>query len=164
MTFMTWSTDLETGIDIVDRQHHHLLDMINSAASLMLENPEPQNADIEQLFADLFAYAGSHFHTEEEMMQAHGIDARILAHHRLTHSGFVEQIGDMASHYRAGSLSGEDLLGYLAGWLLFHTLGEDQTMARQIHAIDGGLPPQRAYQEAGGARLEPEQGALARTM
>ena len=56
------------------------------------------------------------------------------------------------------------VLGFLAGWLLFHTLGEDQTMARQIHAVEAGVSPDRAYIEANGARLEPEHNALARTM
>jgi hemerythrin-like metal-binding protein len=164
MTFMTWSDDLATGIDIVDRQHHGLLDMVNSAARLMLETPERQEAEIGQLFDALLDYAALHFRTEEDMMQALGIDARVLEHHRRTHTSFVEQIADMAKKFQAGILPGEDLLGYLAGWLLFHTLGEDQTMARQVRAIDGGLPPQRAYQEAEGARLEPDQGALARSM
>ena len=164
MTFMTWSNDLATGIDIVDRQHLGLLDMINSAARLMLETTERQNAEIGQLFDALLDYAALHFHTEEGMMQTLGIDSRVLEHHRRTHASFVEKISDMANKFRSGILPGEDLLGYLAGWLLFHTLGEDQTMARQVRAIDAGLPPQQAYQEAGGARLEPDQGALARSI
>jgi len=37
-------------------------------------------------------------------------------------------------------------------------------MARQVHAIEDGAVPEMAYESAKGNHLEPEQGALARTM
>src|SRR5512135_2146638 len=111
---MTWSKDLVTGIDIVDQQHHGLVDMINTAARLVLDPAEQNEAEFDRLFADLLDYADLHFRTEEGMMQAHRIDPRILAHHRLTHAGFVEQVTKMAGQFKAGTLSGEDLLGFLA--------------------------------------------------
>jgi hemerythrin-like metal-binding protein len=165
MAFMTWSDDLVTGIEVVDRQHRHLVDMINHAAQLLLEAPaaEPEQKT-DKLFADLMDYAATHFHTEEALMAARGVDARVLAHHHRTHQDFVQQITSMARQFRAGELNSDGLLGYLAGWLLFHTLGEDQTMSRQVHAIENGVDPARAYQDAEGGRLEPEQNALARTM
>jgi hypothetical protein len=56
----------------------------------------------------------------------------------------------------------DDLLSFLAGWLIHHVLGEDQSMARQIHAIDGGMTPEQAYREAGGYRTAPSEEALTR--
>jgi signal transduction histidine kinase len=109
----------------------------------------------------LFDYAAVHFKTEEDLMAASGIDARVLAHHQRTHAHFVEQVSAMAVRFtQAGGISGEQLLSFLAGWLVFHILGEDQTMARQLKAIEQGSASVQAYVDAEGARITPSPRAL----
>lgn len=165
MAFMTWSDDFATGIDIVDRQHHQLFDMINSAAPLLLDDAPARQAERQDLFNGLLAYTGEHFRTEEELMRAQGVDPRVFEHHCQTHARLVREVLGWQKLLTSGDpLAGHQLLGFLAGWLLFHVLGEDQTMARQIHAIEAGLPSVRAYDEADGGRRMPAETALSRTV
>jgi hemerythrin-like metal-binding protein len=165
MAFMTWSDDFATGIDIVDRQHRRLFDMINSAAPLLLDDTPARQAERQDLLSGLIAYTGEHFRTEEELMRARGVDPRVFEHHCQTHARLVQEVLDWRKLLIDSSpLAGHQLLGFLAGWLLFHVLGEDQTMARQIHAIEAGQAPARAYDEADGGRRMPAEAALSRTV
>lgn len=165
MDFMTWTDDYATGIDIVDQQHRHLLEMVNEAAALLLEGPSAQHADRQALFAGLISYTAEHFSTEEGVMRDQGIDPRVYQHHCQTHVRLVGEVLDWQKRLAdPDPLIWQQLLGFLAGWLMFHVLGEDHTMARQIHAIQAGMTPERAYGEAEGDRLTPSEAALSRTV
>lgn len=165
MAFMTWSDDFATGLDRIDRQHRHLMDMINTAAPLLLDCSPAQQAERQGLFNALLAYTTEHFRTEEDLMRAWQVDARVFDHHVQTHAKLVDDVLTWQRRLScADPLSGQQLLGFLAGWLLFHVMGEDQTMARQIHAIRAGMPAGRAYMDAEGARLTPSEAALSKTI
>jgi hemerythrin-like metal-binding protein len=161
MSLMTWNDNLLTGIAIVDQQHRGLVDLVNEAAPILALSNALESDQLQPLLNRLFDYAAAHFKTEEDLMAASGIDARVLAHHRRTHAHFVEQVSAMAARFtQAGGISGEQLLSFLAGWLVFHILGEDQTMARQLKAIKQGSTSDQAYVDAEGARITPSPRAL----
>jgi hemerythrin-like metal-binding protein len=79
MTFINWSPHFVTGIELVDRQHRGLVDLINEVAPL-LACQEPVLADeVEILLDRLAAYAVTHFRDEEQLMGAAGMDPRVSA-------------------------------------------------------------------------------------
>ncbi|WP_165873424.1 bacteriohemerythrin [Parasulfuritortus cantonensis] len=165
MPFMTWSDEYATGIDIVDRQHRGLMEMINAAAPLLLDCSPVQEAEREALFTGLVDYTGEHFRTEEALMREVGVDPRVYEHHRHTHARLVDDVLAWRARFSCRDpLAGQRLLGFLAGWLIFHVLGEDQTMARQIRAVRAGLGPADAYDQAEGARCVPTDAVLAGTV
>jgi hemerythrin-like metal-binding protein len=165
MSFIVWNEDFLTGVDIVDQQHHTLVEMVNSAAPKLLLCSPAEQADRQRLFADLVAYTAEHFKTEEALMQDVGIDARVLTHHKQTHAQLVEEVVAWESHFSCSDpLAGQQLLGFLAGWLLMHVLGEDQTMARQVHARQAGLSAEQAYETGEGSRLTPKGKILSRAL
>ncbi|MEN6437213.1 MAG: bacteriohemerythrin [Syntrophobacter sp.] len=158
---MNWNDNLLTGIEIIDREHRGIVDLINRVAPNLASMGNERMRDCEPLCEQLMAYATSHFKTEEDLMARYNVDSRVLSHHRESHSGFVEKVKDLAGRMAGGrGVTGSEFLSFLAGWLLSHILGEDQTMARQIRAIDSGLSPERAYREAGGYRTSPSESAL----
>ncbi|MDI6747430.1 MAG: hemerythrin domain-containing protein [Rhodocyclaceae bacterium] len=165
MAFFTWSDDFLTGIEIVDRQHRRLVELINAAAPV-LQDFSPERQDERQaLFTGLLDYTGEHFRTEEELMRVHGIDARVLSHHCQSHTRLLEELLEWQARLsRADALAGHQFLGFLAGWLLFHVLGEDQAMSRQVRAMQAGMAAERAYEAAKGAYLWPSQAVLGRTV
>lgn len=165
MTFMVWNDHLETGIEIVDRQHRGLVDMLNQAAPLLAVSSHEAISDIRPLLDGLLDYAATHFRTEEEMMARLGIDPRASSHHHESHAHFARQVSDMVEAYaRQGSLTGDRLLSFLASWLVLHILGEDQAMARQVRALEGGASPAQAYDEARGAETSPPPAALSHAL
>lgn len=165
MAFFTWTDDFLTGIDIVDRQHRRLVELVNAAAPVLQEfTPDHQDKRL-AMFRGLTDYASEHFRTEEELMRVQGVDARVLEHHRQAHARLLEEVLEWKTRLsRADARAGQEFLGFLAGWLLFHVLGEDQTMSRQLRAMQAGMTAQHAYEAAKGAYLWPSQAVLGRTI
>jgi hemerythrin-like metal-binding protein len=165
MSFLQWNDDLITGIDIVDQQHRGLVDLLNEAAPTLTRLSSATLEDAAPLLDRLVEYAAMHFKTEEDLMAARGVDSRVQAHHHQTHAGFVDQVMTMVGDFNTGKgVSGDRLLSFLASWLIFHILGEDQTMARQIHALEEGADAEAAYTQARGEDLAPSTGALSRAL
>lgn len=165
MSILTWNAYFETGLAEVDRQHQYLVDLVNRVAPILAEAGETIPDDVDGLFGHLLDYAKTHFATEEGLMQQHGVDARHVDHHKCSHEAFVSSVKDMAHAYLAGlDISGHKLLTFTANWLIFHILGEDQAMARQIRRIASGISSRDAYSLNGGGDTSPAQSALTQAL
>jgi hemerythrin len=87
-----------------------------------------------------------HFQCEEELMDLTGVDPEHAQRHRETHRQFVQQVTDwMTQRHAAGQIDLPQLLDYLANWLVFHILGDDQSMGRQVAAIRSGSDAHAAF-------------------
>ncbi|MDA3945068.1 MAG: GGDEF domain-containing protein [Helicobacteraceae bacterium] len=141
-----WDKHFETGLDEVDKQHHHLVDIINSFGEQLARN-EIDFTAIEAIFTELAEYAQYHFQEEEHLMAQMGLDQRHIETHIKVHQDFIQEV--LSIH---ASVSPDDpgsvrhLLEFLTHWLAYHILGMDQNMARQIKALVSGATPQGAYE------------------
>jgi len=155
MAFMLWNDDYLTGIDIVDQQHRHLVELINDAAPILAAShlhPESETGD---LLDGLVDYVKTHFSTEDRLMVSQGIDTRHLQDHRRLHREFAQQVSILRRQFERGEdLNGTALLRFLSNWLAFHILGEDQHMARELSAIADGISPSDAYDRVEGSKAE----------
>lgn len=75
---------------------------------------------LKAIFAELADYARYHFHEEERLMKANGIDHRRRDSHHRHHAEFVDQITAMWAARRAIRDLVETLHGLLCAWLAFH--------------------------------------------
>jgi hemerythrin-like metal-binding protein len=147
---MAWSPHFETSIELVDRQHHALVDMINNAAPHLALGGESAKQVVGRLLDNLTRYAAVHFRDEEQLMAAGQLAQDYLVHHHKTHVAFVDELKKMRDEYETeGTLSGPDLLRFLTSWLSFHILIEDQQYVRQFRAIESGKTPLEAYESLG---------------
>ncbi len=60
-----WGAHFETGLTEVDKQHHHLVDIINQFGNLLAENVV-HSEDVNSLYNQLADYAIYHFKEEEK--------------------------------------------------------------------------------------------------
>lgn len=148
MEAFVWDQRFVTGIDIVDEQHHRLVDITNRLGDVMLAGDAMSEGRMQGLFFELSSYAREHFHDEEMLMREAGLDARHVETHASHHRQFVEQLATMWRARGAMTNPAETLHGFLAAWLAFHILGEDQVMARQIGLVKAGKTPAAAYEVA----------------
>lgn len=138
-----WSPLFETQLPEVDSQHQHLVDLLNRLVSSI---DSSSNDQIDALLNDLAQYTVYHFRCEEQLMGQHGVLAQHQTAHHQAHQKFVDQVITwMATRHQHGQLSLAQMADYLANWLIFHILGEDQSLGRQIHAIQRGATPEQAY-------------------
>lgn len=165
MTILAWSREFETGIETVDRQHHELVNRINAAAPLLAAARDRKPANAAELLGALSDYVGFHFAMEENMMRELGLDPRHVDVHRGSHQEFARHVREMCEAYMAdGAVTGTELLTFVANWLIFHILGEDQSMARQVQRIRAGSAPMLAYAASGGTNVDPSKDVLTRTL
>lgn len=140
-----WDKHFETGLETVDQQHHVLVDLINRFGELLTQADSVPFEEIEAVFVKLVAYTQYHFTEEENMMQSVGLDPRYIDMHKQLHLDFLQEVvttheAVLERHETAGRL-----LKLLTYWLAFHILGTDQSMARQVTAIQAGQTPESAY-------------------
>ncbi|MCW9049159.1 MAG: bacteriohemerythrin [Deltaproteobacteria bacterium] len=145
MDVFQWNKNFETGIAEVDRQHHHLVDITNKFGGLIAQdNVRPD--DIKSLFEELVSYAQYHFDEEEKIMHAAGIDERHIREHEKVHQGFFQDVALLHKEVLSErSINEKDLFEFLINWLIYHMLGTDKNLARQIDAISNGISNSEAY-------------------
>ena len=146
MKSFEWNSSFVTGFDTIDEQHHSLVDLINRFGD-ELSKDHTSFSDVEAVLMELVNYAGFHFSQEEDYMRANGIDARHLDYHIGAHHQFIDEVTQMLAGFSADNPnSGKRLLEFLNHWLVYHILGVDQNMARQLKQIDSGVDAAEAYE------------------
>jgi hemerythrin-like metal-binding protein len=150
MEAFAWTDRFRTGIELVDRQHHGLVDIVNQVGDMLVAEKPAEAAAIEAIFHRLADYANTHFRDEERLMEEAGIDPAHFRHHVGVHRDFMTQVQAMWRARSAMKAPAETLHGFLASWLTFHILGEDQAMAREIAHIRAGMAPAEAHRSETG--------------
>ncbi len=148
MASFHWDNHFITGLNEVDEQHHHLVDIINKFGDLVTQNKVNAD-DIEMIFKELVEYTQYHFDEEEALMAKLCIDQRHKNKHIEIHKKFVVDVVSMHSEISSGhaSTTPKDLLDFLVNWLAFHILVTDKNMANQINAIQAGVGATEAYEK-----------------
>ena len=131
MTILTWNKQLVLGIEAVDKQHKHLLELINQLdEAIALGQDKKSMTDVVN---DLIDYTVYHFRHEENLMQKAGYNGQLYAEHQAEHMNFVEKI--QHAHTEAlkdPSIIREELLDFLVDWLSHHILNTDKHMADSL--------------------------------
>ncbi|WP_300672685.1 GGDEF domain-containing protein [Desulfoluna sp.] len=145
MKSFQWGPHFETGLTDIDKQHSHLVDIINQFGSLLVKNVIDSD-DVNRLYNQLSDYAIYHFQEEEKFMSRARIDARHMKRHIEEHHGFLDEVTSINSDISIGNLEQNHIfLKFLIHWLAYHILGKDMDMACQVKAIQSGMSPQEAY-------------------
>jgi len=79
-------------------------------------------------------------------MASAGVDLRHLQEQKLEHQSFLQEV-TLRHRSMSGELplSGTHLFEYLVNWLIYHILGSDMSMSRQIKAIRQKVTAPEAY-------------------
>ena len=126
---LVWQDEFNIGVDVIDQEHRRLFKIISKLLAFEEEKDKSSWACQEGI-KYLKSHAVKHFADEESYMASIGYPG--LERHRKIHTGFrdntlpaleqeLEQTGyapDSVDHF----------LGVCAGWLIGHTLTEDQAI------------------------------------
>ncbi|HEY5674112.1 MAG TPA: bacteriohemerythrin [Malonomonas sp.] len=163
MYVFQWDQNFVTGLKEIDQQHQHLVTVTNEFGRLLSLNGVLPS-DIEKIYAELVSYTQYHFQEEEKLMAASGVDERHINLHQQDHQGFLQEVTQMrAAITTVNAKTGQALLEFLMNWLVYHILGSDMSMARQIRAIRAGTSAAETYHEKAqdvGKATAPLLGAL----
>ncbi len=147
MDVIQWGRVFETGHALIDDQHRRLVELTNKFGGLLSENNFSRH-DFDLLLTDLVSYTQYHFLEEESLMIGAGVDDRHVQQHKSDHKTFLTDV-TLLKEQLCGveKQCYEHLFEFLINWLIYHILGSDRCMSRQMKAIDAGLSPQQAYEQ-----------------
>lgn len=128
---ITWTKDLDTGIDVIDQQHRRIVDFINDLeAAQILKDPEK----IKQVVFDCVDYTLSHFAFEESLQEEAGY--QYCKPHKKVHQLFTRKVSEYQDRLALGDDVAEELHGMLARWLVNHIKRDD---ADYVAAVKGNM-------------------------
>jgi len=123
MQTLIWEDRFSVGIREFDQHHKILFEMINSLIFAQEDNSDPDI--IKNSLEQLRSYTIFHFVAEEAMMKHFEFEG--LDEHVAEHKALLQQVIDYQEKIAANDgVTIDEVLNFLAGWLLDHTLGLDQ--------------------------------------
>lgn len=121
MKQLVWSDNLETGIQVIDRQHKRIVDYINRLydAHQNGSSKEVTGAVIDELVD----YTFTHFAFEETMME--DVNYAALDAHKALHEQFIQQVSELRQRFENHEPAAIELNNLMVTWLFNHILHED---------------------------------------
>lgn len=134
-----WSTELDTGIDIIDQQHKRIVDYINE-----LEEAHTGGHDREavgHVLDELVDYTLSHFAFEESLQEEAGYP--FCKPHKRVHELFTRKVGEYQERFRLGDDVAEDTHKLLQSWLVNHIKRDDADYVSAVKASMNDIVAQK---------------------
>lgn len=117
-----WKKSYEFGIQDIDEQHHHFIDICNELLQTVNDGSERDRVG---LVADkLMSYAKMHFDTEEEYFRKFGFEG--AAAHVAQHQLMYDQLKFFMERFSAGGEIALPMFGFATDWLFTHIRIYDQ--------------------------------------
>lgn len=129
MAYFEWAEDLVIDRGLIDQDHQHLIDLVNT-----LHTATSQGCGQEvvgRLLQALMAYTQEHFRREEQVMAS--VHFPHLAGHQQVHRQFMADLGTLQSRYEMGSITtASQLSSLLRDWLSLHIRRSDRKLREYL--------------------------------
>ncbi|MFZ5425419.1 MAG: bacteriohemerythrin [Thermodesulfobacteriota bacterium] len=131
---MPWTSELATGVRIIDDQHRVLVDMVNKLYAAMKSGQG--KGVLEKLLDGLAEYTVQHFGTEEKYFDQFKYSE--TTQHKRIHEDLKGKVVDFINQYKSGKANvSMDLMNFLKDWLVNHICKTDKRYVKTF--LDGGL-------------------------
>ena len=131
---ITWDSSIQFGLDSIDRQHRHLVELINRLHQAM--RSRAGRTVLQSLLQELAGYTVEHFQLEEKMMAKAGYAG--LNEHKQIHQKLVKKVTDFQKQFETGNATVTiDLMNFLRDWLIDHIKGTDRLYVSSLKVADG---------------------------
>lgn len=131
MALMTWGPMLEVGFADIDKQHQHLVGLVNQLDDAMRAGKGREI--VGKVLTELIRYTQYHFAFEEKLMDQWNISSAVA--HKAEHAKLVQDVGAFKAKFDAGSATvSTELMGFLRDWLSSHILKTDKALAKELLA------------------------------
>jgi hemerythrin len=132
MAYLHWSSDLDTGIEVIDKQHQRIADYLNE---LNAANSTGDMAVTNRILNELVDYTITHFSFEEELQEKAGYP--FLRAHKRVHEIFAKRVAEFQKRAAAGENVAPEVLAMLKIWLVNHIKGDDADYAPSVKKMLG---------------------------
>ena len=127
MAYLTWTSNLDTGIEVIDGQHKRIVDYINQLHDARLTE---NRKIIQKVIDDMVDYTISHFGFEETLIEDAGYE--FTRPHKRVHELFIKRVNEYKQRFDAGENVTEELHSLLSRWLFNHILNDDAAYVKAV--------------------------------
>ena len=120
---ITWTEELSVGVEGIDRQHRHLMRLINEVDEVVQEGGTYQQ--FAPVLSELIDYTRTHFSNEEELLEKNHSPG--IEKHKKAHARLLEELLDWKK--KAEKIKVEEMrdhMIFLRIWFPGHILGVDK--------------------------------------
>lgn len=128
MKRLIWTDNLNTGIQVIDRQHGRLVEYINRLYDAQIGGA-PKD-EIQAIIDELTDYTLTHFAFEETMLE--DIHYPSLDEHKKMHEEFASQVNELRERFKKQEDTTVELNNLMVIWLFNHILNEDARYAEAV--------------------------------
>ncbi|MCX7149285.1 MAG: bacteriohemerythrin [Rhodocyclales bacterium] len=126
-----WTSDLNTGIDVIDDQHKRIVDYINQLENAVSQKDSRSVGLVLDALAD---YCLAHFGFEESLQEKAGY--ALAKPHKVIHETFAKRLARYREKHNAGEDVAQQLHDMLKTWLLHHIKRDDMAY---VSVVKGGI-------------------------
>ena len=123
MELVTWDTSFSVNVEMIDKQHQMLFQIVNKLNNAMLNGNEKET--IGKLINKLITYAAMHFAREEDYFDTLGYPETDV--HKNQHNEFEKKVSVFEADFTADRQGlSQDIMQFLSNWLVEHIKGSDK--------------------------------------
>lgn len=127
---IVWEPSFSVKVDILDKQHIKILDIMNECNKFVQEDIPGEN--IPEMLHALHEYTDEHFALEEDYMRKAGYFD--LRHHIELHWYFIKSVMDLEEEYQnTGQIKQKGIIRFLANWFINHILNDDSDYSETLN-------------------------------
>lgn len=133
MTYLVWTSDLDTGIEVIDSQHRQIVNYINEIHDAIDRNDERL---VYNVLDRLTEYTISHFTFEEHLMEL--ANYPLFPDHKMVHENFtarVRQYHEQVSRTGDVFTTARQVMVDLQVWLISHIKREDANYVKDVKKV-----------------------------
>lgn len=129
MDFIEWNEEFECGIESIDKQHKHLIEIINKFVKGLHKGTG--NRQMTEILNDLIGYTQEHFRFEEKMIEGAGYEK--FKQHQAQHRQLIQKIERFQYNYEVdGQRVTQDVKNFLQYWMSSHIMTNDKAFVSAV--------------------------------
>jgi len=127
MAHLHWSNELNTGIEVIDKQHRRIIEYINE---LDTAHESGDLTVVNHVLGELVDYTLSHFSFEEELQEK--ANYPFFKAHKRVHEIFTKRVAEFQKRAANGENVAPEILSMLKIWLINHIKGDDADYVESV--------------------------------
>ena len=131
---LEWTSDLETGIEVIDNQHNRIVEYINNLENAIATN---DRGEVGRVLDELVDYSLSHFSFEESLLNE--ANYRLAKPHKAVHDMFSKRLSSYQERFKAGEDVAGRLYTMIHTWLFHHIKRDDMAYVKDVKANIYGI-------------------------
>ena len=131
MSLMDWSSSLDIGVQSMNREHQHLLVIMNKLYDR--HEAKAQASELKSLLKELAEYTVKHFADEEAYFDS--IEYPDSVKHKLIHKDLLSKFAIHQANFEKTGTLDQSIFAFLTMWLSAHIQGIDSKYGAHAKAL-----------------------------